>query len=139
MTAHRFTYPPLAVQVAEPTPSVSTMAGRTGGAHPPTAAFDNACAAIQAQAARTACVMIKARARDYLAEPWQLDMLRKGFVASGFFPDQLIEFAIELLRVTAIFHRCETVPIQKINARAAIVAGRYRRAKACQLSRMAVV
>jgi hypothetical protein len=137
--------PSIAVQDAEPTPSDSTMAGRTGGAHPPTAAYDETRAAIRAQAARTRLATIKARARDYLAEPWQLDMLgaRPGFIASAFTPDQLIEFAKKLLRQDLEFcermapRRVELVPVKMWNAKAAILSGRYRRAKANQSARAA--
>jgi hypothetical protein len=128
--------PSIAVQDAEPTPSGGTRAGRTGGAHPPTAAYDNARAAIRAQAERTVCRVVNERARDYLDEPWQLDMLRVGFLASSYSPEQLIEFAEEIRHQESMRAiRFNLVPVNLVNARAAILAGRYARAKAHQIAR----
>jgi len=85
-------------------------------------------AALEAQARKTARIMIKERAQAYLDNPWQLNMLKSGFDASLYMPEQLIEFAKAVLREESdglfVF-----VPVRKINAQAAIVAGRYRRAK----------
>jgi hypothetical protein len=113
---------------------------------PPSMAYDEARAAVRAQAASTRLATIKSRARDYLAEPWQLDLLgaRPGFIASAFTPEQLIEFAKEVLRQDLEFcermapRRIELVPVEKWNAQAAIIAGRYRRAKARQSARWKV-
>lgn len=93
-------------------------------------------AAIEAQARNAACDMTKDRARDYLVEPRQLDMLRRGFQASLMSPGQLVEFAKEvLLQEFAAPHRFELVPVKKVNAGAAIIAGRYMRAKASRHAR----
>jgi hypothetical protein len=85
--------------------------------------------AFAAQASKTAPAMIKERAAIYLDKRWQLDSLRPGFFASEMTPPQLIAFAAEVLRQEIAFGRFELVPIRKINARAAIVVGRYFRAK----------
>jgi hypothetical protein len=87
------------------------------------AALVNVCAA----ARRSAISMTKYRALDYLQEPWQLDMLRGGFAASLMTPGQQIEFGKQVLREEskAPF---SIAPVKQINARAVILAGRYRRA-----------
>jgi hypothetical protein len=106
---------------------------RVAGSSPATPArpaFVAAQTAIEARARRTAHVAIKARARAYLLKPWQLDLLKVGFEASLMTPDQLIRFANQILVQATHEH---WVPVQKINAKSAIVAGRYNRAKAYQL------
>jgi hypothetical protein len=94
-------------------------------------ARDAAYAALRAQAQRTACRVLKGRARDYLREPKQLDFLgwHTGFFAQGSLmtPCQLIAFAKEILRLEGAVPRFELVPIKLINAKAAIVVGRYQR------------
>jgi hypothetical protein len=124
MTANRFSIdPPLA------------SAGSWPSNKPPAVAYDEARAAVRAQAGCISNITIKSRARDYLAEPWQLDLLgaRPGFIASAFTPQQIIEFAKELLRQEFDVcermapRRIELVPVKKWNAKAAIIAGRWRR------------
>lgn len=83
-------------------------------------------AAIATQARKTAAREVKSRAREYLAESSQLDMLRPGYDASLFTPEQLVEFGEQLLKVE-IMYAIPLCPVRLINARAAIVAGRWKR------------
>jgi hypothetical protein len=86
-----------------------------------------AIANVRAAARRSAIRMTKYRALDYLQEPWQLDMLHRGFAASSFTADQLIRFGKELTSQETTVHRLEIMPVKKINARAATLCGRYLR------------
>jgi hypothetical protein len=92
-----------------------------------------ACMALETQARKTVLATIKSRARAFLAEPWQLDMLCRRFDASLMTPSQLIAFATEVLRQETSMRRLELVRL--INAKAAILAGRLARAKEHQTAR----
>jgi hypothetical protein len=95
--------------------------------------YEAATSAIAARARRLAIGIVKTRARDYIRAPWQMDFLgwHAGFYAQGSLmtPSQLIAFALEVLRLERAVPRYELVPIKLINAKAAMIAGRYRRAK----------
>jgi hypothetical protein len=98
----------------------------------PIDAYEAAISAVASRARRRAVGIIKTRARDYLRQPWQLDFLgwHAGFFYQGSLmtPDQLIAFAREVLQSEVRLGRLELVQVKIINAKAAILAGRYLRA-----------
>jgi len=97
---------------------------------PPSLARTIIRANLEAQAKKAVIEMIKGRALIYLRDPLMLDMIRPGFLASGMTPAQLITFAKEVLAQEMLNRaRLRFVPVILINAKAAIIAGRYARAK----------
>ncbi len=69
------------------------MSPKPSSTHPQLAAL------IQAQAARTACYMVKCRARAYAQQPIGLDAVTPGL--SGATPEVLIAVGADLLRMEA--------------------------------------
>jgi hypothetical protein len=98
-----------------------------------TPAYEAASRTVATRARRLAIGIVKTRARDYIRAPWQMDFLgwHAGFFAQGSLmtPSQLIAFAREVLRLERANPSFEFIPVKQINAKAAIIAGRYRRAK----------
>ena len=128
-----------AVQDAEPTPPVSTEAGRTGSAHLPTAAkdvastfgaaFDAACDELKAQAARTVRRVIKDRARAYALRPRDLEALADGLIDLS--PRDL---TTALSLIGAVY---KMRGLAAINLPGALLYARYLRAKARKIGWMA--
>ena len=93
--------------------------------------LQEATAALRAQAASTGPAMVKARARAYRVEPWQLEMLfGRGASAPFFSPSHLIEAGQALIVRERSLRRLSIVPIGLINAKAVVVLGRWRRRNA---------
>ena len=98
-------------------------------------ARDAACAALRAQAKRSACREIKDRARAYALRPRELDAIFQGL--AGRSPHSLVK-TLEIFRYPPDwrwFGFGGEVPA--LNMRAAMLYARYARAKARQLARRA--
>ncbi|MGI0012338.1 MAG: hypothetical protein ACREBU_02685 [Nitrososphaera sp.] len=92
-------------------------------------AFARAVSAMRAQASLSSCQAIKGRAREYLENRKLLDMLYLGANVSSMTPENLIKFVNKLLSNELASSIDAIVPVRLINTKAAIVTGRYWRAK----------